>query len=90
MDIPPSGVIDDSGSNLHKPLDDRLYGWFDILAPERGIPDHMEQIVGETSDEKPCLIGCEAMTACLIPAEGVLSLLYPVFDLSPPIVRWLE
>ena len=87
MDIPPSGVIDDSGSNLHKPLDDRLYGWFDILAPERGIPDHMEQIVGETSDEKPCLIRCEAMAARFVPAEGVLPFFYPVFNLSTAIVK---
>ncbi len=46
----------------------------------------MEQIIGETSDEKPDLIRCKSMAARLVPSEGVLSLLYPVFDLSPTIV----
>ena len=46
----------------------------------------MEQILGKTSDEKPCLIDCEAMAARLIPSEGVLPLLYPVFNLGTTIV----
>ena len=46
----------------------------------------MEQITGETSEEKPRLIGCEAMTACLIPAKGVLPLFYPVLNLGAAIV----
>ena len=46
----------------------------------------MEQIIGETSEEKPRLIGCEAMTTCLVPSEGVLPFLYAIFYLSPPIV----
>jgi hypothetical protein len=40
----------------------------------------------QTSDEKPCLIGCEAMATRPVPSEGVLSLFYPVFNLSPTIV----
>ena len=79
-------MVDHSGSNLYKPPDDRVYGWLDALAPERRIPDHVEQVIGKTSDEKPCLIGCKAMAARLVPSEGVLPLFYPVFDLSPPIV----
>ena len=79
-------MVDHPGSDLYKPHYYRLYGRLDVLTPERRIPDHMEQVIGEASDEEPCLIGCKAMTACLIPAEGVLSLLYPVLDLRPTIV----
>ena len=57
-----------------------------LLPPERGITDHVEQVIGETSDKEPCLIRCKAMAARFVPSEGVFPLLYPVFDLSPPIV----
>ena len=86
MDIPLPGMVDHSGPNLYKPPDDRVYGRLDALAPERRIPDHVEQIIGKTSDEKPCLIGCKPMATRLVPSEGVLSLFYPVFNLSPTIV----
>ncbi len=57
MDMPLSGMVDHSGPNLYKPPDDRVYGWSDALPPERRITDHVEQVICETSDEKPCLIG---------------------------------
>ena len=79
-------MVDHPGSNLHKPPDYRVYGWPDALPPERGIPDHVEQIVGQTSDEKPCLIRCKPMAARFVPSKRVFPLLYPVLDLSPPIV----
>jgi hypothetical protein len=46
----------------------------------------VKQVIRKTSDEEPCLIGCEAMAARFVPPESVFSFLYPVFDLSPPIV----
>jgi hypothetical protein len=46
----------------------------------------VEQIVGKTSDKKPCLIRYEAMSARFVPSKRVFPLLYPVLDLSPPIV----
>jgi len=84
--IPSSGMVDHSGPNLYKPSDYGLYGRFDALAPECATPDHVEQVVGQASDEKPCLIRCKPMATCFVPSEGVLPFLYPVFDLSPPIV----
>ena len=47
----------------------------------------MEQVIRKTSDEKPCLIGCEPMATCFVPAEGVLSFFDPVFNLSTAIVN---
>ena len=86
MDVPPPGVVDHPGSNLHKPPNDRINGRLDALAPERRIPNHVEQIVGQTSDEKPCLICCKPMAARFVPSKRIFPLLYPVLDLSPPIV----
>jgi hypothetical protein len=80
-------MVDHSGPNLYKPPDYRLYGRLDALAPKRHIPDHVKQIVGKTSDEKPGLIGCEAVATRFVPAEGVLPFFYPVFDLSSTIVN---
>ena len=79
-------MIDHHGVNLDEPPDDRVYGWLDALAPECRVPNQVEQIVGKTSDEKPCLIGCKPVAARLVPSECVLSFFYPVLDLSPTIV----
>ncbi len=75
MDIPPSCMVHYLGSNLYQPPDDRVYGRLDALAPERNIADHVEQVIGRPSDEKPCLIRSKSMAARLVPSEGVLSLL---------------
>jgi len=80
-------MVDHPGSNLHKPPDYRVYGWPDALPPERGIPDHVEQIVTQTSDEKPCLIRCEAMAARFVQPEGVFPFFYPVLNLTPAFVN---
>jgi hypothetical protein len=34
MDAPISAMVDDSGSNLDQPPDDRVHRWLDSLAPE--------------------------------------------------------
>ena len=80
-------MIDHPGPNLYQPPDDRVHGRLDTLAPERYIADHVEQVIGKTSDEKPCLIRSKSMAARLVPSEGVLSLFYPVFNLSTTIVN---
>src|SRR5208283_4650560 len=86
MDMPPPCMVDHPGSYLYETPDYRVYRWPDALPPECTVADHMEQIIGETSEEKPRLIGCETMTACLIPAKGVLPLFYPVLNLGAAIV----
>ena len=73
-------MVDHPGSYLYETPDYRVYRWPDALPPECTVADHIEQIIGETSEEKPRLIGCEAMTACLIPAKGVLPLFYPLLN----------
>ena len=52
----PRGMIDHPCPNLYKPPDYRVYGWLGTLPPERRIPDHVEQVIGEASDKEPCLI----------------------------------
>jgi len=86
MNIPSSGMVDHSGPNLDKPSDYRLYRRLDSLPPECAVPDHVEQIVGQTSDEKPRLIRCKPPATCLVPSEGVLPFFYPVFNLTPTVV----
>ena len=44
-------MVDDPGPNLYKPPDYGLYRRLDSLAPERRVPDHVEQVIGEASDE---------------------------------------
>ncbi len=85
MDIPLPGMIDHPDPGPNEPPDDGVHGRSDALPPERRIADHVEQIVGKTSDEKPCLIGCKPMATRLVPCEDVLSFFYPVLDLSPTI-----
>ena len=46
----------------------------------------VEQIVGKTSDEKPCLNSCKLMAARFVPSKRVLPLFYPVFNLGTPII----
>ena len=71
MDIPLPGMVDHPGSHLYETPDYRVYGWPDALPPECSITDHVEEIVGKASYEKPCL-------------NGVLSVPYEyrAFDLS--------
>jgi len=56
MYIPPSGMVNHPGPNLHKPPDDRVYGRLDALTPECTVADHAEQIVGRASYRNSCLI----------------------------------
>ena len=69
MEVPHAqrGMADHPGPNLDKPPDDRVYGRLDALAPERGIPNHLEQIVGKASYEEPGLIGRNPMATRLVP-----------------------
>ena len=69
MHVPPPRMVDHPGPNLHNPPDDRIYGRLNSLAPERRIPDHVEQVIGEASDKESCLIRREAMAARLVPAR---------------------
>ncbi len=47
MHMPLPGMVDHPVPNLYKPLYNRVYGWLDALVPERGIPNHVEQIIGK-------------------------------------------
>jgi hypothetical protein len=78
-------MVNHPGTYFYKPLDERVYGRFDALAPECRIPNQVEQIVGKTPDKKPCLICCKPMATRLVPSQGILSLFYAVFNLSTAI-----
>jgi hypothetical protein len=47
----------------------------------------VEQVVGQASDEKPCLIRCKPMATRLVPSEGIFPFFYPVFNLGTAIVN---
>jgi hypothetical protein len=70
----------------YKPLNHRVDGWLRALAPKRRSPDHVEQIEGKMSCEKPFLIGCEAPVTRFVPSQALLPLFCPVFNLGPTIV----
>jgi len=42
--LPLAGMADHPASNLDKPVDDRVDGWLDVLAPRLCNPDHVEQL----------------------------------------------
>jgi len=85
--MPLPGMVHHPGPNLDEPPDYRVYGRLDALAQECRMPNHVQQIVGKTSDKKPYLISCKPMAARLVPSEGVLPLFYPVFNLGTTICR---
>ncbi len=82
VDVPLPGVVHHPGANLDELPDDRVYRRLDALATECRIPNHVQQIAGNTSGEKSGLIGCKPMTTRFVPSEGILPLFYPVFNLS--------
>ena len=46
----------------------------------------MQEVVGQTPNFQPGLIGLKALPAGLVPVQGVLPLLDPVFDLGPAVI----
>jgi hypothetical protein len=50
------------------------------------LPEQMREIARQQPHLQPGLVGLKAMATRFIPTQGVLALLYPVFQLCPAIV----
>jgi len=84
--IPPSGVIRDSGPHFDQALDQPINGPPHFLSPDVELPDHVEEVVSQKPNLQPGLVGLEALATGLIPPQGVLSFLEPVFYLPPAVI----
>jgi len=56
------------------------------FAPHIETPDQVEEVVSQKPHIQPGLVGLEALATGLIPPQGVLFFLDPVFYLSPTII----
>ena len=86
MDIPSSGMVGDSGPHLDKTLDQPVDGSLHFFTPDIELPDHVQEVVGQNPHLQPGLVGLETLATGLVPAQGVLALFDPVFDLCPAII----
>ena len=86
MEIPPPGMIRNSGTSYGQALDQPVYGSLKFCAPNIELPDHMQEVVSQNPHLQPGLIGLETLATGLVPAQGVLSLLNPVFHIPPPVI----
>ena len=85
MDIPPPGMIRNSGPYFDQTLDQPFNGPLNLFAPDIELPDHMQKVVGQNHHLQPGLVGLERLATGLVLAQGVLPFLDPVFDLGPPV-----
>ena len=50
------------------------------------LPDHMQEVVGRNPHPESKLVGLEPLTIGLVPPQGVLALLDPVFYLGRSVI----
>ena len=86
MDIPPPGMVRNSGPHFDQALDQPVHGPLHFLAPDIELPDHMQEVVGQNPHLQPGLVGLEPLATGLVPAQGVLAFLDPVFHLAPAVI----
>ena len=86
MDLPPSPMKGHFSPNLDQPLDDPLDRTPDTFADDVERPEHMKEIVSDHAHEQPGLIGLEPVTACFVPAKGILALFDPILHIAPAVV----
>jgi len=87
MNIPTPCVVDGPSTRFDQPHDDPLDGAACVLAPYIKSPDQMEQVVCEKAHLQPGFVRPEPVAARLVPAQGVLAFLDPVFNISSPVVH---
>ncbi|HTY22842.1 MAG TPA: hypothetical protein VMC85_06915 [Desulfomonilaceae bacterium] len=87
MNIPLPTVIRRPRSNLDQTLDEPFYRPFDLFAQEVGLPEYVQEIARQYSHEQAVLVGSESMATRLVPAQRVLALFDPVFNVPAPIVN---
>ena len=88
MHVPVSGVIDDPCSSFDQPHNDPFDGSARFFAPQIEPTNQMKQVVCKKAHFQPGFVSCELMTARLIPAERILALFNPVFNIAPSVVNF--
>lgn len=85
--LPPApAAARNPGGNLDNPPYQSLHGTLHILTLQMKFPDHVEQIVGQSSHFQPSLVGLESVATGLVPVLRVLVLLDPVLHIRLAIV----
>jgi len=62
-------------------LDQPVHGPLNFCAPNRELPDHMQEVVGQNPHLQPSPVGFKPQAAGLVPTESILALLNPVFHI---------
>ena len=79
-------MIGDAGGGLDDPADDPLDGSFHFLIMKVVLTKNMQEVVCQKAHLQPSLIGLKSMTTGLVPAQGVLSLFYPILDIGSAVI----
>ena len=59
MDIPPPGMVRNSGPDFDQTLDQPVDGAFHFFTPDIELADHMQEVVGQNHHLQPGLVGLE-------------------------------
>src|SRR5208282_4276819 len=86
MDIPPPGMVRNSGPNFDQTLNQPVHGPLNFFAPNIELPDHMQEVVSQNPHLQPGLVGLKPLAAGLVQTESILALLNPVFHIPPAVI----
>jgi len=86
MDIPPPGMIRNSGPCFDQTLDQPINGPPHLLSLNVKLPDHMQEVAGQNPHLQAGLVGLEPLATGFVPPKSVLSFLDPVFYLGSAII----
>lgn len=86
MHPPSAAIAGNPGGGLDDPPNQPLHGPFDVLALQMEVPDHLQQVVGQSPHLQPGLVGFKPVIAGLVPMEGVFGLFGRVFHIDSAIV----
>ena len=87
MHVPIPCVINDPRSHPHQPQVNPFDGPARIFISHVETADQVQQIIGHKTHLQPGFLRREPMAACLVPTQRILALLYPVFDITLPVVN---
>ena len=79
-------MVDDPGARLHQSRNDPFDRPARIFAPQIESANQVEQVVGEKAHFQPGFVRWETVTTRLVPAQGVLAFLDPVFNIPSAVV----
>ncbi len=86
MDIPPPGMIRNSGAHFDKALDQPVHGTFHFFTPYIELADHVQEVVGQNPHLETGLVGLEPLATGFVPTQGVLAFFDPVFHIPPAVI----